>query len=423
MCGLYGAISTTLSQSELDVVYNLAIISTLRGIDSTGLSLSYKEKHDAPIKHSWIKNSINAIEFYADKEVRQLIKDTKPLMVMGHNRSATVGGVTTNNAHPFETDTRIGMHNGTLYHPFKIHGGSRTDSEEMFMFMEEKGLKETLLEMQHGAYALSSINKTDDTIEFVRNDKRTLFFMWGFSGQTLYWASERRFLVMAADRSPLVLKEEDIFILKVGELLTVPIGKHPKQFHTITDYTEHLKPKTEGYIKYAGGEFVNGVWSPLTGVSRRKQRTLDKKKAKELRAKNKEDGGSNDPLLLTKSGGSDSKNNAFLDLVLEDGALGDGGYDDDILYIDQQTGAQYSLSYVGYNKHVMDIKEANRKLAVGCCICATNSTPEEEVHWIHDDTYICDDCSNDGIVEQYWELYDRTDTSELVKHYIIGDKK
>src|SRR5688572_5728369 len=108
MCGLFGAISTTLMPEELDRVTQLGIISQLRGVDSTGTVSAIRGK-DGRIGFKTIKHLGNASNYFDSVEVYNHFRDHKPFMVAGHCRAATIGNVTGDNAHPYNMGKIIGM--------------------------------------------------------------------------------------------------------------------------------------------------------------------------------------------------------------------------------------------------------------------------------------------------------------------------
>jgi len=66
-----------------------------------------------------------------------------PRIALGHLRKASVGGVATENTHPFEADGWLFCHNGTLFNadylPLRAHDpAGKTDSERFFLYLLEQ---------------------------------------------------------------------------------------------------------------------------------------------------------------------------------------------------------------------------------------------------------------------------------------------
>lgn len=191
MCGLYGCLTNTLSGSEKENVFRLALMNTTRGIDSTGAAFLWK--HKGKVKKRVVKQNVDAFRFFADGEVRTHMSINSLFCIIGHNRAATLGKVNQQNAHPFEEGHIIGAHNGTIdkYKPDKDQEEFMTDSRKLFQNMNEMGELEALRDVGDGAFAVTYMNAENNTFNIARNDKRPLYGLWNKAHTTLYWASER----------------------------------------------------------------------------------------------------------------------------------------------------------------------------------------------------------------------------------------
>lgn len=198
MCGLFGCAGPNIIKSELGVVRDLAIISSLRGMDSTGVATFSKSKKKQ--YHYNINKSVySAGEWLQTKPAYQLFEGGNGITTLiGHCRAATIGEVTHENAHPFMTGKVIGAHNGTIH---SLGKGNKTDSEELYELINEHGVDKVIEEKVHsGAYALTWLNTADVTLNILRNEQRTLFWCKSV-GNVLYWASEPEFLALALKRN------------------------------------------------------------------------------------------------------------------------------------------------------------------------------------------------------------------------------
>lgn len=112
-------------------------------------------------------------------------------VLIGHNRWATSGSINRKNAHPFDLDEIVGVHNGTLTNKYalKDHQQYDVDSEALFDNIERFGLKETISQVR-GAWALCWYNKVDQSLNFLRNSERPLFYAYSENKKTIVWASE-----------------------------------------------------------------------------------------------------------------------------------------------------------------------------------------------------------------------------------------
>ena len=139
MCGLLGF--ATSGESKLSPELTVHVLNTLmqendgRGGDSFGLAVVSPEdeyantyKFVGPIRERVHSKPWNR----ALLDIMRISREEKPLIVMGHNRKATMGANTMRNAHPFQfghikkkndSDVPwvIGAHNGMIRHPWKFH--------------------------------------------------------------------------------------------------------------------------------------------------------------------------------------------------------------------------------------------------------------------------------------------------------------
>lgn len=205
----------------MNAVYTLGVMSTMRGMDSTGLFFLtrnkdkiepclFKDTEIAPV----LMNSV------LDNGKVKTKKDNTIAMVMGHTRAATLGAIIPATAHPFAFKNIVGCHNGTCHFmvptnltPEQKETQLASDSYHIFKHMDEHGLDSTLNKLKGGAYALAWWDRRDGSLNFIRNDKRPLTF--ASNGGTMYWASEARFLEFMKERTKfagLTLKDAEPYV-------------------------------------------------------------------------------------------------------------------------------------------------------------------------------------------------------------------
>lgn len=193
-CGIIGMSGPSKSKFDINKLKTLFYINSLeRGKDSVG--------YYTP------KNGLKKIgEEYKDhiKKSNNILDDITPDNVfIGHVRAATVGSKTIANAHPWEYENIVGLHNGTLRNFIytessigKIYGFTHTDYnvdseillkalDKDFNDLENNGLP--ALEHYEGAAALLMYNKNRDTIFACHDTERPLFY--GYHGKIMYISS------------------------------------------------------------------------------------------------------------------------------------------------------------------------------------------------------------------------------------------
>lgn len=194
MCGLAGVISSHINGSEEGIFRDLFNVSSLRGFQGSGVMVYQKPSNlwkgtgnVRTIRSRYVSGALA----YSD-ELDELLKPSCSI-IAGHARWPTKGGTEDSAIHPHRHGHIIGEHNGTLW---QVAGQSVKDNESdsslLFQAISEVGIKEAIKETR-GAYALVWIDEKEETLNFLRNSQRTLFFKnvgYNKNIQTLYWASE-----------------------------------------------------------------------------------------------------------------------------------------------------------------------------------------------------------------------------------------
>lgn len=199
MCGIIG-VAGSLKHKEETAFQKLLIVDSIRGEDSTGAAFVTRGNEIDVVKT--VGDPFQLIE--TAKFSAGLRKANK--CIIGHNRFATTGKVLRKNAHPFQFDTLVGVHNGTLTNKGKLDKATDfdTDSEALYYNIEKKGLSPTIRDVE-GAYALVWYDAESDSINFLRNKERPLFFALSQDNKALYWASEAWMIagVLARENIPI----------------------------------------------------------------------------------------------------------------------------------------------------------------------------------------------------------------------------
>lgn len=195
MCGIVGTAGAS-NKTNDNVLETLLILDQLRGIDSTGVAVISRQ---------------NEVRIAKNIGTAYDLLDTKPFnramgcmsrAIIGHNRSATSGTVTKKNAHPFENESLVGVHNGTLQSKWMLEDAKdfTVDSENLYHHIDKKGLKDCLANL-NGAWSLVWWDKLEESLNFLRNKERPMFLTWSEDLKSLYWASERWMLSVALSRN------------------------------------------------------------------------------------------------------------------------------------------------------------------------------------------------------------------------------
>jgi len=233
MCGLVGVAGVVSIDAER-AFKNMLIFDSVRGTDSTGIAsvhnngdVSIAKELGDPFNLMYTKDFGDAMKFFSR-------------VIIGHNRAATFGGVSRETAHPFEFDTLIGVHNGTLKSKYKLLDQTRfkVDSENLYHHMEQKGIAD-LMDNMDGAWALVWWNKVAESLNFLRNKERPLWLARTVDSRTLFWASEPWMISAACARNkvhitdPYSLEEDSHLSIRIDSkgVMEKPHIKHtPSKF-------------------------------------------------------------------------------------------------------------------------------------------------------------------------------------------------
>jgi glucosamine 6-phosphate synthetase-like amidotransferase/phosphosugar isomerase protein len=196
MCGLVGIAGDLKYPNEL-MMKRLLILDYFRGTDSTGLA-AIRTTGETVLA----KAAVNPITFFDMKSFDKALDAWKSRAFIGHNRAATLGKVNDANAHPYQYGDITGAHNGTLdkasWERLEQEAGvtTDTDSAAIFACINEIGIDDTIRLMEKGrtystgAWALTWYDKTKNTMNFIRNEHRPLWYGFSSKRDLLLWSSE-----------------------------------------------------------------------------------------------------------------------------------------------------------------------------------------------------------------------------------------
>lgn len=247
MCGIVG-MAGDLNATHEKVMKTLLILDTLRGLDSTGVV--YVSKHDGTPKIA--KQIGNPFELFDTKAFEKATSGIQKVM-LGHNRAATSGAISRQNAHPFEVGPVIGVHNGTVRnkHQLADHTDFRVDSENLYHHMLKEGLPD-MLSKTDGGWALVWWNKDEQSINFLRNKERPLWFANSTDakgeddGKIIFWASEPWMLEVALSRENINYSKPELLTVDVHFSITV--GNGGKLSKAVAKKAEHtFRSPYQGY--------------------------------------------------------------------------------------------------------------------------------------------------------------------------------
>lgn len=197
MCGLVG-VAGDLEFKDEATMKRLLVLDFFRGPDSTGFC-SVKKTTGVP---TVVKIASHPLDLFDTKRFDKALNAFGSKVFIGHNRFATKGKVNEVNAHPFQCGHITGVHNGTLdrasWKRLEEVIGYETDVDSLAIIesIAKIGIEDTVALLEEGrtstdgAWALVWYDSDKDTLNFLRNKHRPLWYAWSEDFKKIFWASE-----------------------------------------------------------------------------------------------------------------------------------------------------------------------------------------------------------------------------------------
>lgn len=200
MCGIVGVAGDILAKEERAFT-DLLLMNQLRGFDSVGVAKVVSNGRQPEV----VKSTENVASFVTDAPYSLLLKGLASVLI-GHNRAATVGTVTVENAHPFQHGHITGVHNGTLVSQFLLdsHKDFKVDSDNLFYHLCMHGVDD-MWSKTYGAASFVWWDAREMSLNFLRNKERPMYLAFNKDRNLLIWGSEFHMVQAAAWRNAIPL--------------------------------------------------------------------------------------------------------------------------------------------------------------------------------------------------------------------------
>ena len=212
MCGIiFTGSSYTLTANEISLFENLLYMDVIRGVHATGVIAGYNLSDRKQNFTLTAKSAEPAAAFLGSKDWSEISSisyenawKTKivknPHFLVGHNRHATRGAKTAENAHPFTHGNITLVHNGTLTDQSLLPDSTKfeVDSENICHSINTIGAAETIQKL-NGAYTLIWHDNENKTLNIIRNEERPFHLAETTLG-TWFGASEEDMLMWILTR-------------------------------------------------------------------------------------------------------------------------------------------------------------------------------------------------------------------------------
>ena len=210
MCGLVGVFGPALSYKERAAFKWLLHLDVVRGPHSTGILAVHDKQQTEVFKH------LRTPEYLYDYYIKEFTDEgvynyVDTILLLGHNRYATQGAISVENAHPFQFSNVIGAHNGTVdrWELNKFYEADKFDIDSQIIYSQinhSDNLQTIFDEIWSGAFALTWWDQKKQSFNMVRNDQRPLHYCYSHRG-VLFWASKPWMLQVALGQCGVGYKE------------------------------------------------------------------------------------------------------------------------------------------------------------------------------------------------------------------------
>lgn len=374
MCGLVG-VAGDITAKEEKIYKELLLVSSLRGMHSTGTAFISREKDAEVMLAKGMGGPWNLLTHKSFKKGMACINKA----FIGHNRFATVGSVERNNAHPFENESIVGAHNGTLINQTLLpdHKEFAVDSENIFHSFNIQGEEETIKNLD-GAFALVWWNKKENRLKFLRNERRTLFYSYNRSRNILFWASEKEMLEFILERNNIFYDEIYIFNTKKIYSFELP-DRHPRKILLEQKGVEFYKRPVFDYMPNYSENWITDWY----GGRREERKEQERAPYFSGRIINKPAvigavrwKGQRDPQ------GEYSLNKKRRKLVAKGRTPKNVKGPGHLIFTQEQ-----------FDEHVL--------IAAGCCWCSVIPEYGDDIRYLKDNEYLCADCKDNPEIMQF----------------------
>lgn len=199
MCGIVAIIArnkTGFYAQQADIFEEMLYASGLRGMDSTGV-FSVSQKNQITIA----KQAANPGIFIQTDSFKKFKSDmvSKGRIIVGHNRAATSGDITSKNAHPFMDRQIVLVHNGNISNAKALNKEVEVDSQSIITALADAATPIEGINKLFGAWAIVWYNREKKKLYFSRNKERPLYKL--IAKDFIYLASEEKMLDWILERN------------------------------------------------------------------------------------------------------------------------------------------------------------------------------------------------------------------------------
>lgn len=319
---------------------------------------------------------------------------------IGHNRWGTIGKNIKNNAHPFwvldddDSWLLVGAHNGTLRNRHVLTDWDKfgTDSEALLNEIVLTDAKTTVSKLE-GAWALTWACNYTDTMNFLRNKERSLYYAFTKDKKSLVWASEKWMIIVSAMKGGLELEDTQEF--EEDTLYVMPIDFKDNSVLTFEKKEDYVGKQSVFFQANQNQNPPNKTWWDQDQEQKRAEQQ-EKQRLARVEAETRRQQHSGTPPSSTSQqghGGSPISTNSTVLTPPET-----SGTNDNVLSMKQ---------YRGFGGEKLSKRQLEDALAAGCCFCETEVIEvTDRFGWLDKGKAVCSKClDGDYADDEYSKMF------------------
>lgn len=265
MCGIVGCLGN-INNPEKKMFRDMLVFDQVRGFDSTGVVVVPYATNRDPFIVKDLGPAQNLWDYDTDKVFdHRGVVNVGVNVLIGHNRAATLGGVTVENAHPFNFDHVYGVHNGSLRYWDDLEGAKSfdVDSKAIYNDIAVNGIDNTWKNF-YGAAALVWYDEKQNKVFMIRNSERPLHVARNKAGNALFWASEPWMITVAAARNKvdLAMKDGKADVLQIDTDILYTLSPHISGFNVGEERKLEKKEVPKSTTGGQNGSTIMGFKNP-----------------------------------------------------------------------------------------------------------------------------------------------------------------